>query len=292
MKTPLVVYANCQSGPLGSILSTLSDDLVVLKVDPVHVLKPDRLAAVEAQFDKASVIVHQPIGPGFRDFSVAALKKKFPRKRWISFPSLYFAAYSPNLMYLRKPGGGTLRGVLNDYHDDRVVQGFLRGLSVPQMLGELARADPVAGDEAIRHALGVLAERDAGVDIGCAGFIEAQFRTQRLFHVMNHPANAVLVQVALGVLARLGLPAKAGAADRLCAAPCFLSNYQVPIEASVLAAIRSDRLVAGHYSLRQDGADVGMTTEQFVAGSFRTYASTPDFGRLYAYAAERRKVMN
>jgi hypothetical protein len=290
-KCHVVVYANCQSGPLAQVLSLLNDRIQPLKIDPIHRLKPEQLPSVEEQFSRADVIVHQPVGSNFGGLGISALKKKFSNKRFISFPSLYFSGYFPNLMYLRKPGGGTLAGLIGDYHDQRVVQGFLDGASASQTVTALDNVDAAEGALALDESLATLRLRDQALDVPCTEFIEARFRQRKLFYVMNHPSREVLGHVALQVLRLLELQPKASYKGFESLPKALLSNYEVPVERSVVHAMGVHDFMRGIYSVRNEGITTTFNTEEFVAGCWRLYANTVDFGHLVAYAQERRKAM-
>ncbi len=292
MKINALVYANCQSGPLANILASLCDSVSIVRLSPVHLLKPAQIGDVEQAFGKADVIVHQPIGPGFGVLSIADLKKKFPGKRFISFPSLYFLGYFPNLIYLRKPGGGTLAGMVGDYHDERVVKFFLRGAAAREAVDELDCNGPGDVHSMVKSMLESLRAKETGVDIQCTDFIAENFHREKLFYVMNHPSNRLLVHVAVRVLNLLNLKERPGAGESISNTKSFLSNYEVPIDRSIGEALGMDPSLRGIYSVRLSGIDTPMTVDEYVAGSYRAYEAAPRFEQLYQYTLERRKILD
>ena len=123
------VIGNSQAGALANIIKQSSCDLELVPVATVHKLdksKPELFLNILSSVD---IIIHQPIGDNFGSLSIERIKEVFPHKTYISFPSVYFDGYFPNLMYLRKPGGGTLAGLIEDYHDRRLVEASLKGMT-------------------------------------------------------------------------------------------------------------------------------------------------------------------
>ena len=121
------VIANCQAGPIGWRLLSIAENLEIVRIPPVHTIAAKDHARHIDELAKADVIIHQPIGETFGPLSTRSLQSNFSAKTLVSFPAIYFAGTIPQLAYLRIPGGGTLKGPLGDYHDRRIVSGFLNG---------------------------------------------------------------------------------------------------------------------------------------------------------------------
>ena len=282
----VAVFGNCQAPPLGHLLRAMSSKIAVVALAPVHLIKPSDVDDVYKKLAQCDVVVHQPTGASFGAMASDRLRERFEGKHWLSFASLYFNGYFPHLMYLRKPGGGTLAGVINEYHDERVILAYLRGASVDETVGELASGDAEGGLQAMSAALADLHQREAQLDIRCASYIEARCRAEKLFYVMNHPTNGVLVHAAGEVLKLLELRSDRPAET---VAKPLLDNSEVPVESAVLNAIPTLRSVAGAYRARSAGCERRYDLGDFVAASFAVYRSVPDFGGLVRHAQERRK---
>lgn len=284
----VAVVGNCQAPPLGRFLAALSSEIAVVALTPVHLIKPPDVDEVHKKLARCDVVVHQPIGASFGAMASDRLRERFPQKHWLSFASLYFTGYFPHLMYLRKPNGGTLAGAINEYHDERIVLACLRGASVEEAVAELGSGTAEDGLRAMRGAVADLHQREARLDIRCAAYIEARCHERKLFYVMNHPSNDVLVYAAHEVLARLGLRPDRPTGTQ---SKPLLDNSEAPVESAVLEAIPALRAVAGVFRARSAGGERQYNSGEFVATSFAAYRAVPDFAGLVRYAQERRKML-
>ena len=122
----LAIIGNCQARPLGRLLSAASSMVDIIDVPPVHTIPKSELEQWADRVTAADYVIHQPLSDVFGALASHRLKETLGGKM-ISFPSIYFAGTLPQLIYLRKPTGGSLQGPLGDYHDIRVLDGFLRG---------------------------------------------------------------------------------------------------------------------------------------------------------------------
>ena len=178
------VIANCQAGPIGLIISALSQKLRYQRIKPIHQLETADLVDFDKIIDTSDIIIHQSISSIFSDFAIEKIKLRFPDKLYISFPSLFFLGYWPGMMYLRKPSGGTMKGVLGDYHFRTVVSAFLEGKSVSQTL-KIFSEQSVDNDFFDREFL-KLDAREESLDVKSSKFLIENFQQIKLFHVMNH----------------------------------------------------------------------------------------------------------
>lgn len=198
------VVANCQAAPIASLLNLAFDEVEILPVPAVHTIPQDKPEIVLDIVRHSDVIVHQPIGERFGPISSDELRAQFPDKTFMSFPSIYFGGISPQLCYLRHPKTGTIQTPLTEYHDTRIVDCFLRGLSERQCLAEIEAGT----EDAVSHfakAWKTSVEHDAGVDIPVMEIVELELQNNACFHTFNHPSNAVLGYVARNVAKLIGL---------------------------------------------------------------------------------------
>lgn len=205
MATRLLVFANCQANPLASTLAVMSPEINIIRCAPVHTIPKDKLDSVFDLISQADVIVHQPIGSNFGPISSDSIKKHYPQKRYICFPSVYYGGLFPQLRYLRLPQGGTLSGALSDYHDMRILKNFLDGMPLKKCVDKLT-SDCSDYKELVAAAKHESHAREAGVDIPLVELIEATLSERPCFYTFNHPDNILLGLIAECVLAQLGLP--------------------------------------------------------------------------------------
>ena len=282
------VIANCQSGPIGNLILALAPELTLVRSKPIHTLKADDRDDFDRVIAEADVVIHQQIGASFKDYAIEAVKQRFPEKRFLSFPSLYFTGYQPWLMYLRKPAGGTLKGVLGDYHDERVVRAYIDGLTIDQAVDRMGVEAVDAGF--FEAEFTKLELRETGLDARSVDYLREHYRKRKLFYVMNHPANEVMIHVALQLLTRLGLAAEEEGCKRAASRPEYLRTTYAPIDATArLHGI--DAPDESSYGATVAGKMCRWSQTEYVAASFDQYSAIDDMPNLFRYALARRVVL-
>ena len=212
----VLILANCQGPALAKILEKVVDGqgnrlFEVLKLKPVYELSHEQQPLLEGLCRQCDILLYQPhikykFTPEWRtsDYWVTLAAGK----RSISFPSLYFSGYNPELTYLRNRKNQHLNDGFVDYHDKRVVKLFLEGRSDEEVKHSFHRLQPVREDveSVLEETLAELRrrEREQELDIGVADFVEQNFARERLFYTYNHPANAVLYEVVRQFLDKVG----------------------------------------------------------------------------------------
>lgn len=284
------VIANCQSGPLANLLMALAPSLEWLRVKPIHLLKADDISAFDYAISDSEAVIHQPIGPSFDYFGIDSVKKRFPNKQYLSFPSLYFRGYHPWLMYLRKPTGGTLKGPIGDYHDERIVKGYINGCTVQEALQFLANSE--LDGSFIDEEFERLDERacKSKLDAQSVEYLRSRYRSRKLFYVMNHPSNEVLIDIAIQLLDRLGLSVGQSCLEDARRRPDYLSTSFAPIDPAV-RALGINAVDDGRYGVISDGCKVTYSVLEYIEASFDAYSREVDMQALYNYAQARRLLL-
>ncbi|RED16171.1 WcbI family polysaccharide biosynthesis putative acetyltransferase [Parasphingopyxis lamellibrachiae] len=201
----LMVYANCQAGPVSSLLGLANSDLEIIRCPAVHTLTSSDIPRIQQLVEACDVIVHQPISDNFGPLATEMLKNEYPTKTFVSFPSIYFRGLFPYLSYLRVPDAGTLTGPFSEYHDLRIVAAFLAGLSIEETTIILSQGD---GDHRpfFEACLSESRSKEATTDIKVMDIVKDRLRGGDPFFTYNHPPNSVLWHVAEQVLKILELP--------------------------------------------------------------------------------------
>lgn len=278
MSVKIAVVANCQAASLVLVLPRLNPSVQTIKIPAVHTIKPAAAAGWAAALAEADVILHQPISAAFGALATDALKKSFPDKRFISFPSIHFAGYFPHLVTLRKPGGGTLGSALGDFHDARVALAFHQGLSVKACLQGLDKQHFDLTD----HYAACLAEsrrREAALDIPVLDDLLARSQRRQTLYTVNHPDNDTMIGVARRCLQILGLPE-----DKGFEAP------QKKLMGWVIAAVPDSVSQAlGHGWRTPDYTVAGkvLPMQDLVESCYETYRGCEGFDSLIAFNRHR-----
>jgi hypothetical protein len=275
----VLVYGNCQAGPIGRLLEMAAPGLEVVRVAPVHTIQPAEHEATRALFRTADVVLSQPIGSAFGALSTDALKAETGACDWVMYPSIYFAGAFPYLQYLRYRTGQPMRGPLGDYHDTRILQSFVLGLDVLACQRAIAAEDP---QRCRTHFDGALAEsirREASLDIKVMDAVADLLLAERSFHTFNHPANKVMWQVVAAFLKLMSMPIASGAKPPVTQFLDDISAAIPPEMSSAVGLTYSDPL----YRVRRQPVDTARLVKDF----YQLYGQTEDFSALVAYNRER-----
>lgn len=287
------VIGNCQASPISNFITSLSSNLKSVKCPPIHTVDKHSPDALYRAISDVDVIVHQPISDSFQKASINEIKKKYPSKKYISFPSIYFNGYFPNLMYLRVPKGGTLKGIIGDFHDRRVVNGVLDGLNDSEIVQKMR--EPTCNTDSINlinASLKELSDRESNLDIKVALLIKESVFEKRLFYVFNHPCNLLLIHVAASVCEILGVDINKDALDECYQRKDYLTGSQAAIDFSVLQMMESVNEQNELFANRQSSSDPKFfTIEQFVKLQANQYRQTAELKEYYSFALERQKLI-
>lgn len=276
----IVVFANCQANPIGSLLEIAGSGIEAIRCPPVHTISSEDAEKLYEMVSKSDVVVHQPIGENFGPISSDHLRSKFSSKGFVSFPSIYFGGLFPQLIYLRKPGGGTLRGPLGDYHDIRIIESFISGLSEVGCVERIEYDDREYGEQ-YQTALKESKRRDKLVDVPVMDIIEELMEIERPLNTFNHPTTAVIWQVSLRILGHLGIRKKITAKQPF---KKFLNEITAMIPQTLAEKVSNGCWSQQHYERKGEVLD----TTQLVSDFFKVYRSEHDFYRLYQHNVTRK----
>ncbi|MEI6334663.1 MAG: WcbI family polysaccharide biosynthesis putative acetyltransferase [Methylococcaceae bacterium] len=282
------VIANCQSGPIGTIISSMSQKLKYKPVKPIYLVNATDLIDYDKVIETTEIIIHQPIGLKFNQFAIEKIKLRFPDKLYISFPSLYFLGYWPGMMYLRKPGGGTMKGILGDHHDQRIVSAFLEGKSVMQTTQLLS--EPVQNDFFEKEFL-KLKTREESLDVKSSKFLIENFQRTKLFHVMNHPSNYLLIHVAMQIMKCLDIIPDKVSLENINKQREYLNTFIAPVDIGVRRAIDITFKCDGNYYFISDNGSKKWTLKEYLDASFMIYENESNLAEIFSHALRLRLEM-
>jgi hypothetical protein len=283
------VIANCQAGPIGLIISALSQKLKYQRIKPIHQLETSDLVDFDKIIDNSDIIIHQSISSIFSDFAIEKIKLRFPDKLYISFPSLFFLGYWPGMMYLRKPSGGTMQGVLGDYHFRTVVSSFLEGKSVSQTL-KIFSEQSLDNDFFDREFL-KLDTREESLDVKSSKFLIENFQQIKLFHVMNHPSNYLLIYIAMQILKCLEIIPDEGALVNIYTRREYLNSFSAPVDIGARRLTDIAFKCDGIYSLILDNELKKWSLEEYLELSFLLYENEANLAEVYSHALRLRQII-
>jgi hypothetical protein len=287
------VLANCQTGPLSILIERICPTMERVRLPAIHTLDIKNPKFLWDVISKVEVIIHQPISDSFQELGINALKLKFPNKHYISFPSVYFDGYFPNLMYLRKPSGGTLKGVLGDYHDSRIIEGVISEQSTEVIFNKFVQKHSY--EEVLNNiniSLKNLSLRENDLDVKITSYIKENVFKKRLFYVFNHPVNEILIFIAsriCDILNQKIVPEGIVSANNT---PDYLSTTQAALDYSIIPFLESNDSNDSIYSFQdQSGAIQKFSINEFIEKQIDFYHSIVDLENLYEFALVKKIKM-
>jgi hypothetical protein len=229
----LLVHGNCQAEALRVVLEASTDDVVAVRVPPVHELEEDDLPALDRLLAATDLLVAQPVRDDWRGLPVgtAQVAARAPRARLVMVPVVRYTGLHPWAALVRTPWMGDPPAV--PYHDLRTILAVARGGGRP--VGHL---EPEGFREVARRSVAELRRReDEHGTLRASDLVEAAGADAGL--TLNHPGNAVLVPLAGRILAACGLAAEARDPGRT-----LLSSVRAPVRPEVLDALGLDPAAA------------------------------------------------
>jgi hypothetical protein len=199
----VAIVGNCQARPLGRYLSLLKPEIEIVATPIVHLLKEHERDDCLRSLEQADFIISQNIADSYpcSFIRTSLLKQQFGDKV-NTILNLYFSGYTPDLLYIRHPTVGTLRGPLGEYHSKTILDGWLLGIDPKQVVNWLS--DPFYNQQEYAEqqsiSLAELKDRELSVDIKITDFIQHNLLKQRLFFTFNHPCALVLTEYAQRIL--------------------------------------------------------------------------------------------
>lgn len=274
----LTVLANCQASPLGNLLNQTSSEIELLRIPPVHTVTKDNLDMVLNTVSQCDVVIHQPVGENFGPISSEQLQQHFPDKRFISFPSIFFAGLLPHLAYLRKPGGGTFQGPLGDYHDLRIVGAFQRGDSEQACLENIGNFD-IDAQAHYQECWEESSRREQTVDIPVMHFVKERIKKTHIFYTFNHVDNELLWNVTQSVLDLLNVPR-----DGILKPPItkLLGNVIASVPASLTTALGCDWAAPNYFLQGQE-----LPMPELISRSYAVYQDAENLPELIEFNRNR-----
>jgi hypothetical protein len=243
-KQTLLVYGNCQAGCIAAFMSrtlAFSEAFDIPTLLGIHQMVEADLIGLYGHVNEASVLLSQDVSANYRgaDFSSAHLVSLLqPNTKVLYFPSLYFSAYFPNLLYLRNPvTGGMFTGPGGDYHDRDILDSYIAKRTIPETSRYLLDENHYDVDSVIRsfeEGCVEMRRREKHIDVKLSDYIADNFADRRLFYVFNHPANEVMFEVCSQVAKLLDV---SFSADALKNVDHWLSGASFPIPPAVHKAL-------------------------------------------------------
>ncbi len=267
---PWLLVFNCQVLGLANSLSLLCDQIQVEHYDPSSFRKhSDEILLRWASFDRIL------IAPQLE--SMLPVDLRGDPRIW-RIPTISFAAYDPDICYLR-PGNAGFKGPMGDYHSTIAFAAFQSGLSVSATVGMYNEVTYEnlgyfhCWDEARANLLETYAL--AGLDLR-EKFVNWS-RDGAFMYSNNHAQVRCLHDVAKEILKLAG---KTAAYDDVRPHDNLLNGPVYPVYPEIGQRLGVD----GSYRFKVGGQYRTLDLENFIEQSFRCYASTSEISILPAHS--------
>lgn len=267
-----VVWGNCQAEALRVALAP-GLPLTTVRVPPVHELTAADLPHVARLLSRTRLVLSQPVRADYRDLPIgtAQLRAHLPADaRTVVWPVIRYRGLHPWTAIVRHPSDPAAVPPVVPYHDLRTL-----GAAAGRSLGR-----PAAGAfrAVAERSVAELARRERACDVGVSDVLRPLGLDA--VHVLNHPANPVLLALAGRVRAHLGLRGEVADPGRE-----LLGGIRAPLDPQVLDALGLDPDRARPHWLVH-GTPV--TEDDVRAPQLRWYADHPAWvpAGLERYAAD------
>lgn len=199
-----VVFGNCQAPFVADFLEAspgFSEKFRKRVIPGVHEMTPEQFSDFKNSVGNVALFIFQNVKrPMFDTDSILQLLPERCIK--ISIPSLFFNAYNPEVTYIRESHSNIV------YHDRLQLKLINCFEKYQTALIESQDYYPEEfSEKCLELSLTELKRRevDQKIDIPVSDYIEARFRDERLFHVLNHPSKDLLKLLSGRILKYLGI---------------------------------------------------------------------------------------
>lgn len=193
-----VLHANCQGEPLAELL--MASPAFASRWRIQFYTNYTRDAIPENALKNATLFLYQHLGPAWGDIaSDRLLARAGAQTRPVCIPKMFFLGYWP-FWTGKSP---------MDFGDIWLDKLFEAGAGKPEILriylhGDVRKMADLAA--VVRETLAVEAAKEERCAVKTAGFVAENWKRVQLFQTVNHPGVPLLLHVAQGLLAHLGLP--------------------------------------------------------------------------------------
>lgn len=200
-KIKIVVIGNCQARPIAHLLESMTENVEVIKVAIVHLLKSEQENEYISFFNEADYIIAQLVTDTYPCTFVQTnrLINKYGNKV-VSIVNIFSKNDTPYLENLPRD----LRinsAPFGDYHFPIIFDHWKKGAKQTEAVYELKKA---ASSE--KEKKDYLSDKEKKSDIKISDIINSS--NKRLFHTFNHPKNEVLIKYTKRIIEHLKIKLK------------------------------------------------------------------------------------
>ncbi|WP_254900664.1 WcbI family polysaccharide biosynthesis putative acetyltransferase [Rhodococcus sp. 1168] len=270
----LLVWGNCQAEALRIVLaSSPNSPFRTVRVPPVHELTATDTPHVERLLQQTRILIAQPVRAGYRELPIgtADLTEMAPSiTTRLIWPVIRYSGLYPWQIIVRHPSDPSAVPPGVPYHDLRTVLAARDGrVRFEEWDLEVSSAAIVDAAQASVAELDRRERRDCDVAISDV----LRPLGSAAAHTVNHPGNAVLIELGRRILDALGPTGPAGPAGPSLLDRELLGVVRAPLERRVIDALGLDAVVRRPWIV--DGVVVEEKTIHHQQMSW--YAAHPEF---------------
>ena len=217
-----VIFGNCQQYGFATIAKALAPDHEYFLHEPCHLITSEGLIKLRIDIAKADVFIVQPIANGYRDnFGISTEELICFCKKdalIIKLPNIFFGGYYPSFDYLIAQNKvisyrqeNQLENVYGDYFDFFLLAAIEQELPINDLIDVLwSKATPKASEvisNIANESIATLREKESSssCNLIISDYVSENYKIQKLYHSLNHPANVLLFESVKRVLDLAGL---------------------------------------------------------------------------------------
>jgi Polysaccharide biosynthesis enzyme WcbI len=242
----VLVYGNCQAEALRRILITHKEFAAgyqLLRVPAVQDISGRELFLLQRLLPRVQILISQEIKPDYRQMRLGTeqiIAGLPPSAQVLRYPVAYFEGVFPFHVYVNRGANPLATSApISDYHDLRIMHAASRGWSAATTTRWLAELEPDAGwvRRNAERSLHLLDRREAQMAAQLTAVIRDSDHLTTGFNTINHPANALVTELARQLLQHLGYP---DADSVLGSQQTYLDHLKAPREPGILRALGAE----------------------------------------------------
>lgn len=210
-----LLYGNCQAEAMKfhfSKIERFNDKYEFQQIKPVHLLTSEDIPELLKKIEETDLFIHQPVSDkykGLKELGSNFLKSKMKNGSVaLSFPSIYFKGYNPEMIGLKNFNKTNYQGPFSYYDGQLMLEVFKGDKNVQSLIDKFNSADYFSEKEvkeAFESSLNMLKQREQELDLTVTDIIERNFQKKKLFHVFNHPSITIISELMSKILNHLGI---------------------------------------------------------------------------------------
>ena len=218
-----IIHANCQGDPLRFLLESTPAFARFFEIKKYTNYLHEDISP--ADFERCALLLYQRLSDNWGNHATSKLLQLLPATaQHLCIPNMFFNGYWP--LWTNKT---------HMAYGDLLLEHLAGlGLSAEEILhvylyGRIATKFDLPG--LMRTSRQQEERKEAGLEIPTLHLVDTYWREEQLFHTVNHPGPRLLLHVADGVLAALGMPPVPESARKALASQP--EEFQQPIHPQV-----------------------------------------------------------